>query len=261
MLCFLFCPGVLLRDSPYYPSFILSFLSTSAAFDLSRPWESLCRGFLVCKKIPFAPASRANLCSSLRAKFPLRLQHDFQFISHVTEDQMLRLNPSTIQLDNRDLEWHVTRHSHRLRTGFSNVSDRSTRRADTSDSQGRRIGVTTPHSWRGEPAVPSRSNRNDSSDKDALVLKYPVPHDSKAFWDRVLAEAVTPVRREAVTPLGGYANHPEEEVLEHENPQKLSLGENSVGVRQSRKFLGEPDKFLAASNIYPLRSGNLSATH
>ena len=119
---------------------------------------------------------------------------------------MLRPKATQIQLDSRDLQWHrhrqherQTTQLHRQQVQESQVKCRpvdpsnGNPKATSSTSHG--LGTGTRQfilPIRNGP--PSRPPQPQEHEDDALLSQEPVPQLSRAFWDRVLAEAGTPTR-------------------------------------------------------------------
>ena len=135
---------------------------------------------------------------------------------------MLRLNPTQLRLDARDLPWHMDRHNERqtLRAiappvnAFSKVSGPKRKPHDVRSHQ-------PPYAFTQTPA----SNTTEVIDKleDLIISKEPIPHDSRSFWDRVLADAGTPTRTQT-TSLGSVTvMEPSDSFVENNHSSRASF--------------------------------------
>lgn len=106
---------------------------------------------------------------------------------------MLRLNPSQIHLEKRDLDWHVARHKQRQaanRELDSVTAERPLQSNPTIKVHSRR--KRSPNYPQSAVSTKISASR-DTYDDGALTSPQPVPRASKAFWDHVLTRAGAPL--------------------------------------------------------------------
>lgn len=183
---------------------------------------------------------------------------------------MLRLNPTQLRLDARDLTWHIDRHNERqtLRaTGPpTNVTNktRSPKRkqhdARTHDS---------PYSF-AQPAT-ARTTEVTGKHEDSIISNEPVPHDSRSFWDRVLADAGTPTRTQTTSLGNATVIEPSNDFLENNHSSRASIEENytdwhddnDVGAHYNddlRSPFRDTEADLSSQWPLPSSSGSLEST-
>ena len=141
---------------------------------------------------------------------------------------MLRLNASSISLDKKDLDFHQRTHKRRQ---AARGHSRSSLNFHQRHSEG-------PRSIRGEQissVLSPISNSTNSlvnspiheqQDEDSIISRDPVPRNSKAFWDRVLAEAGTPTRVQATESGNGRIVDPLEDWLGDHHSIRASIGDD-----------------------------------
>ena len=147
---------------------------------------------------------------------------------------MLRLSPTCISLEPRDLVWHEERHQRRQaeRKRVNNAaaiiasSELSPRTRKT-----RQFGLTI------RPAPPSV--QEDIPNGLPILSPQPVPQGSRAFWDQVLADAGTPTRTQTIGSQNARIIKPSEDFF----------GSN----RSSRASLADSD----SDSLFDLDQGNL----
>lgn len=178
--------------------------------------RSLCfSGFAVCLALSF---SRPR-CTSMTS-YPL-------FLLSIRLDglevlAMLRPKATQVQLDSRDLQWHRHRQHerqttqwHRQRVQESQMkrrtADPSNGNPETTSSTSQGLGIGTQQfilPIRNRP--PNQGPQPQEDEDDALLSQEPVPQLSRAFWDRVLAQAGTPTRTRPAPSGNGKVVEPSE---------------------------------------------------
>lgn len=137
---------------------------------------------------------------------------------------MLRLNPTQIQLQEKDYKWHKPRYEHRqeLRASVppadvTNVLRRSPRKNhDALTSQ------TVPHTFLAQPAAKPANTKIHWPDT-SIYSNEPVPTSCRAFWDRVLAEAGTPTRTKTASLSNARVINPSDEFLDTTHSSRVSI--------------------------------------
>ena len=140
--------------------------------------------------------------------------------------KMLRLNPTQLMLDARDLTWHIGHHNERQTLRATGPPTNVAKK--TMSPREKQHGIRTQHSPYPFPQ-PHAAGATELIDKheDSIVSKEPVPHDSRSFWDRVLADAGTPTRTQT-TPLGNATMiEPSDDFLENSHSSRASIEENN----------------------------------
>ena len=67
---------------------------------------------------------------------------------------------------------------------------------------------------------------NDTGDDQSLLGREPVPRDSRAFWDQILAEAGTPTRTQEIPSQTARIVEPSEEFIESNHSSRASPAES-----------------------------------
>ena len=176
---------------------------------------------------------------------------------------MLRLNPTQIKLDKKDIDWHVSRHDQRQATLRTTVPPKDAGKATKNDTPKKhRHGRFPDESPR--PRVPLSSMRASQGGPDTEIFSDdPVPRGSRAFWDRVLAEAGTPTRVQTASMATPTVVQPSDDFLNSTHSSKGSIesasveGHNRSGGTDSPLSAGaEGSSFLGTP--YPSESSNSS---
>lgn len=139
---------------------------------------------------------------------------------------MLRLNPTQLRLDARDLTWHIGRHSERqtLRTtGPPTNKINKTRSPKKNQLEARTHG--SPCSF-PQPSADSKAEFGGDKHEDSIISNEPVPHDSRSFWDRVLADAGTPTRTQTISQGNATVIEPSDDLLEINHSSRASIEED-----------------------------------
>lgn len=139
---------------------------------------------------------------------------------------MLRLNPTQLRLDARDLTWHVDRHNERQTL---RAIDPPTKVTDKSRSlEKKQHDVRTYNSSYSFPQPPlPRTTEVIDKHEDSIISNHPVPHDSRYFWDRVLADAGTPTRTQTTSLGKGTVIEPSDDFLENNHSSRASIEEDN----------------------------------
>lgn len=137
----------------------------------------------------------------------------FSFYHHLSPQvsKMLRLNPTQLRLDARDLSWHIDRHN-----------ERQILRAKQSDARTQVSSYSFP-----QPSAAGTAEVIDKHD-DSIISSEPVPHDSRSFWDRVLADAGTPTRTQTTSSGNVTVIEPSDEFLENHHSSRASIEDDDI---------------------------------
>ena len=180
---------------------------------------------------------------------------------------MLRLNLSRISLEKKDLDYHKKTHQRRQ---AARVHDHSAVDPAWRSSQ---IPLWTK-SRKASPARPPKKPLSASPVKtlasqqitdDSPISRDPVPQGSRAFWDKVLAEAGTPTRTRSTGSGNGKVINPSDEWLGINRSARASIEEGSdsdsisQGDRTSNKEARIPDQTShRLSSLESLNSTSIS---
>jgi len=146
----------------------------------------------------------------------------FLFYTFSFNANMLRVNPTQIRLSKKDLDWHIPRHEERqgLRAIVPpNDASKATRKSPRKQAQGKSPRRSPP------PRRPlsSRGAAFRSGPDVEIFSDDPVPRGSRAFWDRVLAEAGTPTRVQTASLATATVVEPSNEFLNSTHSSKGSI--------------------------------------
>lgn len=153
----------------------------------------------------------------------------FFFLCHQSPQviKMLRLNPTQLRLDARDLTWHIDRHNERqtLRATEppNNVTDKT--RSPKTKQPDIRVQDST-YCFAQPPAA--RTTEVIVKHEDSIVSSEPVPHSSRSFWDRVLADAGTPTRTQTTSLGNATVIEPPDDFLENNHSSRASIEEEDI---------------------------------
>lgn len=183
---------------------------------------------------------------------------------------MLRLNPTQLRLDARDLTWHIDHHNERqtLRA----IGPSTTVTDKTKSPKKRQHDVRTQDSPYSFPEMGvGRTTEVIDKQEDSIISSETVPHDSRSFWDRVLADAGTPTRTQT-SPLGNATViEPSDEFLENNRSSRASIEEehtnwqddNDDGARRSddlRSPFRDTEADVSSQWPIPSASGSFEST-
>ena len=128
---------------------------------------------------------------------------------------MLRLNPTQLRLDARDLTWHINRHNERqaLRTAAppNNITNKT----------------KNPKKGQQEAAA-ARTREAGDKQEDLIISDEPVPHGSRSFWDRILADAGTPTRTQTISHGNATVINPSDDLLDISHSSRASIEEDQI---------------------------------
>ena len=172
---------------------------------------------------------------------------------------MLRVNPTQLKLEKRDLDWHIPRHKERQAqraAGFqTNVSKASPGRRPNDGSVPEASATPQRAVSKFDARVDRKLHRNKQDFE--IFSDDPVPRGSRAFWDKILAEAGTPTRIQTV-PMARPAIivEPSEEFAIDTQSMRASLESISVdGYNGSGETQSSPNEITA---IPPSESSNFT---
>ena len=150
---------------------------------------------------------------------------------------MLRLGPTQIRLDTKDLAWHVGRHHDRQARCAEVPTGEVTSRAKRSpkkieDGHVQAVAYTIPHR-------PALQQAEDVQERNTSIFsKEPVPGNARSFWDKILADAGTPTRTQSTVLAHATVIDPSEEFLEHTHSSRASIEDDITGVEHGARDIG-----------------------
>ncbi len=150
---------------------------------------------------------------------------------------MLRLGPTQIRLDAKDLAWHVGRHH-----------DRQARRAEVPTGEVISKAKRSPkkledgHIQLVPYTIPYRSalqRAEDVEQRDTSIFsKEPVPGNARSFWDKILADAGTPTRTQSTILANATVIDPSDDFLEHTHSSRVSIEDDITDVEHDARDIG-----------------------
>ncbi len=163
----------------------------------------------------------------------------FQVSSHSSlyVTTMLRLGPTQIRLDAKDLAWHVGRHhdrqARRAEVPTSEVTSRAKRSPKKlGDGHVQAVSYTVPHR-------PALQRAEDVQERDTSIFsKEPVPGNARSFWDKILADAGTPTRTQSTILANATVINPSDEFLEHTHSSRASIEDDITDVEHDATYTG-----------------------
>lgn len=179
---------------------------------------------------------------------------------------MLRLNPTQLRLDARDLTWHIDRHDERqaLRAAGppTNVTNETrSLREKPHDARSQ----DSPYSFPPPPAAGTRELIDNQ--EDSIFTDEPIPHDSRSFWDRVLADAGTPTRTQTTSLGNATMIEPSDQFLENNHSSRVSIEEDYSNAHDDNHGKAHPSDDLrspfrddSSQWLMPSSSGSLGST-
>ncbi|KAM0796712.1 hypothetical protein BDR22DRAFT_824987 [Usnea florida] len=135
---------------------------------------------------------------------------------------MLRLNPTQLRLDARDLTWHIDRHNQRQSLRALGPPTNVSKWTKGPDKRQHDI----PAQCSSFPLpLPSKARTTGPTNKheDSIISDKPVPQDSRSFWDRVLANAGTPTRTQATSTGNATFIEPSDDFFEKNHSSRASI--------------------------------------
>ena len=137
---------------------------------------------------------------------------------------MLRLNPTQLRLDARDLTWHIDRHNERQNLRVTGPPTNLTNKTRSPrKSQQEACNHDSPYSFPQLPAT--RITKVGDKHEDSIISGEPVPHDSRSFWDKVLADAGTPTRTQTISQGNARVIEPSNDFLDINHSSRASIEE------------------------------------
>lgn len=142
---------------------------------------------------------------------------------------MLRLNPTQIKLQEKDYKWHKPRYEHRqeLRANVAPADITNKLRKSPNKYNDSRTGRRIPQSVL-EQAASKPARRHVDQPDTSLYSNEPVPTGSRAFWDKVLAEAGTPTRTKATSLGNAKVFDPSDEFLDTTHSSRVSIEDDII---------------------------------
>lgn len=149
---------------------------------------------------------------------------------------MLRLGSSRIHLEKKDLEYHKKTHQRRQRARvqgqLAEISTSAQKRFHKRNQSSKSSVIPSPIS--SASASPTKRLSSEQNKQDCLISDDPVPRGSRAFWDKVLAEAGTPTRTKGTGSGNGRIFDPSDEWIETNRSARASV-EESTGLDSDTK--------------------------
>ena len=149
---------------------------------------------------------------------------------------MLRLNLSRISLEKKDLDFHKTTHQRRHAAridGHLTVDPK--RRSEKSQRWTKSSSISPAQFPKKKTSASSfKILASDHNAEDCPISRDPVPHDSRAFWDKVLAEAGTPTRTRSTGSGNGRVFCPSDEWLDNNRSTGVLIEEASDSDNDSK---------------------------
>lgn len=147
---------------------------------------------------------------------------------------MLRLNPTQLRLDARDLSWHVgrleERQASRAKVPPTDVTKKS--RSLKKKQQGDSHTQALPYPSSNPPAA--NSPHIAAVHEGSIISNEPVPKNSRSFWDRILAEAGTPTRTQATSQGSAAVFDPSDDFLENNQSSRVSIEDEHTLAQDSQ---------------------------
>ncbi|KAL6715273.1 hypothetical protein ACLMJK_007537 [Lecanora helva] len=175
---------------------------------------------------------------------------------------MLKLNPTQIRLEKKDLDWHASRHNERRNLQTAAVPSKDmTKSMKKETPRKRRHGKFPDESAPIRHPLSSMHQRACSGPDSEIFSDEPVPRGSRAFWDRVLAEAGTPARVQSASRATATIVQPSDDFLNSTHSSKASVESVSAGEHSESEAGGSPPYREAGgssafSTQYPSESSN-----
>lgn len=161
---------------------------------------------------------------------------------------MLRLNPTQIRLEQRDLDWHLPRHGERqaLRaTAIPRDISKTAKRSPKKQKDSPIRHVPYPP----KPAMSSKSPGNYDGPDPEIYCNEPVPtgNQSREFWNHRLAEVgvATTVRMAPVA--NARIVEPSSEFLDSTHSSRASLEEGSIDLDDINDYGREASQRIGLS--------------
>lgn len=194
-------------------------------------------------------------------------QQRFLSVDHAIRSvpTMLRLGLSRIQLEKKDLDYHKGTHQRRqdIRLHGHPVSA-PTSASKQAHKRNKSSKSSVPRSLKKESsASPVKLLSSEQNQEDTLISRDPVPRGSRAFWDRVLAEAGTPTRTRSTESGNGRIFDPSDEWIESNRSTRASIEEVTsphLDTERDRTSI-DTTRVLAPTTYNPSSSGSSNSTY
>lgn len=181
---------------------------------------------------------------------------------------MLRLNPTRLRLDARDLTWHTDRHKERQALRAAGPPTNVTNK--TRSPKKKHIRAQNSPSFLTQPLAIRTAEAIDKHESSAISSE-PVPHDSRSFWDRVLADAGTPTRTQTTSLGNATVIEPSDDFLENSHSSRASIEDDhtqwqdgdDIGAHHSDDLpspCGDTETDVCSQRPVPSSSGSLDST-
>lgn len=144
---------------------------------------------------------------------------------------MLRLNPTQLRLDARDLTWHIGRHSERQTLRAAGPPTKKINKTKSPKKHQLEPSTHGSHCSFPEPSAARKAEVGDKHE-DSIVSNEPVPHDSRSFWDKVLADAGTPTRTQTISQGNATVIEPSDDLLEINHSSRASIEEDHTNWQE-----------------------------
>lgn len=146
---------------------------------------------------------------------------------------MLRLNPTQIRLDKRDLDWHIPRHVERqAQRAAAHKPDLTKVTKRMTPKEQRKIGFpdSTP-----SPGVPLTSKYNDHRRAPDIEIYSddPVPQFNRAYWEQVLANGSSPTALRPAPAATAAVIHPSDDFLDSTHSARASIELDPIDIYDS----------------------------
>ncbi len=140
------------------------------------------------------------------------------------------MNPTQLRLDARDLAWHIDHHNERqtLRaigatTDLANKKRSPKKKRHNTGTHGppKSFPQALPTGTTGSSEIHKNYKHEDS-----IISNEAVPHNSRSFWDRVLADAGTPTRTQTTSQGNPRVIEPSNDILQNHHSSRASTEED-----------------------------------
>ncbi|MCJ1457622.1 hypothetical protein MMC28_007990 [Mycoblastus sanguinarius] len=138
---------------------------------------------------------------------------------------MLRLNPTQIKLEARDITWHNSRHEERQKVRKAAAPTDVTNSAKMPSKE--QHNSPAPTSLDRVPRCPPRPSQMGVINvrEDPIVLHEPVPSVSRAYWDQILVNAETPTRTQSTPQANPTVVEHSDRFLQHHRSSEALIEE------------------------------------
>ena len=140
---------------------------------------------------------------------------------------MLRLNPTQLRLDARDLNWHIDRHNQRQSLRVLGPPTNVSKWTKSPDKKQHDVPAQSPSYPFPLPSI-ARTAWATNKHEDSIISDKPVPQDSRSFWDRVLANAGTPTRTQVTSTGNATFIEPSDDFFEKNHSSRASIEDGDM---------------------------------